>query len=335
MTVRDYALARLQNEMPGIVLAIAAITCVVNILDWVAVGIGPTFLVDNAVVAVLLLTALATSRRWIPAAGLPWLASGVACLLVALYLIQIVTFGVTVNMYYLIIVCAVYPSLTLFWRPYIVSAIVIATATTTVAVRTAPQPDEWVIPMLAALAAGGVLLRFRLRSIEATVRATTLLSRQATTDALTGLLNRAGFEQQARAVVEAALETGQPVFAAFFDVDGLKRVNDRWGHEAGDAALRVAARAVREALRDGDVLARWGGDEFVAVGLGECPDVDALGQRVDSIVRRESDRHTWPYGVSVGVAVGGDSFEGLIEQADRHMYERRRRATPDAGPPGT
>lgn len=329
MTAREYALARLQSEMPGLVLAISGITCVVNIVDWLAVGIGPTFVIDNAVVAILLLASLATSRRWVPARALPWLASGVACLLVGLFLLQLVRYDLTVVMYYVVIVCAVYPSLTLFLRPYLVSAIVIATATTIVAVRVAPQPHEWVIPTFAALAAGGVLLRFRLRSIEATAEATSLLRRRATTDPLTGVLNRHGLEQVGRPLVETAVSTGQPVFAAFFDVNGLKGVNDRWGHDAGDAALQITAEAARVALREGDLLARWGGDEFVAIGVGACPDADALSQRVAAVIRCRADRATWPDGVSVGVSAGGGSFEDLIAQADRHMYERRGFIVPD------
>jgi len=84
---------------------------------------------------------------------------------------------------------------------------------------------------------------------------------QASTDPLTGLLNRRSFEEKAAEMIS----TGQRVAVAFGDLDHFKTLNDTHGHEAGDRALRLFARIVKEAMRTNDLAARWGGEEFVLV----------------------------------------------------------------------
>ena len=210
------------------------------------------------------------------------------------------------------------------WRPFVISATVISVLVAGVSFTWGSDPFTWTLATVTALAAGGVVLAFRRRTMEATVRANSRLAQAATTDPLTGLLNRHGIEQAGRVLVSAARQAGQPAFVVFLDVNGLKQVNDRWGHEAGDHALRVTAHAAREAMGPGDLLGRWGGDEFIAVGMGQAPEVEELQSRLALIVEGRADRERWPGGVSVGVASAAGDFEDLVSAADHDMYGRRR-----------
>jgi PAS domain S-box-containing protein len=91
------------------------------------------------------------------------------------------------------------------------------------------------------------------------------LGHRATTDALTGAWNRRHLEQVAKTEIAAAGRYGQPLSLLMFDIDRFKSVNDRYGHQAGDLVLVELAQRVRPHLRAPDLLARWGGDEFVVV----------------------------------------------------------------------
>jgi len=157
------------------------------------------------------------------------------------------------------------------------------------------------------------------------------LVRSATRDALTGLLNRsAAFEALHRDLARARRHDS-PLAVLFVDLDGLKPINDTFGHDAGDAALRATAGALRAATRDGDVVARLGGDEFVvATELREARDALALATRIRSEVASapiEVGNRQVPLRCSVGVAMSlpeDTDPAALITRADRAMYEAKR-----------
>lgn len=94
---------------------------------------------------------------------------------------------------------------------------------------------------------------------------TNRLARLSGSDALTGLANRALLDQRLVEEVAVARRWGRHLSIAFLDIDRFKKFNDRWGHRAGDEALRATARAMIEECRESDVIARWGGEEFVLV----------------------------------------------------------------------
>ena len=146
-----------------------------------------------------------------------------------------------------------------------------------------------------------------------------------THDQLTGLYNRAFFEEEA-----ARLARGRsPVGVVVVDVDGLKPVNDSFGHPAGDRLLVRAADALRGAFRSEDVVARVGGDEFYALlpGLNQEQTNSMLPRLQAEINKVNEDRRGPRLSVSMGAALAseGTDLPSAIQQADRLMYATKKR----------
>ena len=153
------------------------------------------------------------------------------------------------------------------------------------------------------------------------------LDRQARTDALTGLLNRRGFESQMSHALALARRSGRPLSLITVDVDHFKRVNDTFGHEAGDEVLRRVAQTLQERLRSSDVVARIGGEEFVAM----LPDTDLDGARATAetlvaAMSAKADPMVGKVTISAGVAtLRGPEYESadLMRRADAALYEAK------------
>ena len=160
------------------------------------------------------------------------------------------------------------------------------------------------------------------------------LKNMSLTDELTGLYNRRGFvtlaEQQLK--LEQHNGTARGLTLMFADMDGLKAINDTYGHEAGSNALATLARLIKATVRGADVVARWGGDEFVILSIGAQGEdcrlmVDRIHERLDEYNAESRD----PYLIacSIGVApVDLDarrSFEEIIAEADAAMYVEKKR----------
>jgi diguanylate cyclase (GGDEF)-like protein len=156
------------------------------------------------------------------------------------------------------------------------------------------------------------------------------LNERATRDYLTGLLNReAALESLERDLARVQRSDGQLEMAVLFvDLDELKKINDSFGHDGGDRALRGLADALRASTRASDVVARFGGDEFVVGWLGNSGSgAPALlaGRIVEYVSKLDvlGDGVPVRLGCSIGVARSegyGDTLEGMIERADRALY---------------
>ncbi|HSQ41351.1 MAG TPA: GGDEF domain-containing protein, partial [Fibrobacteraceae bacterium] len=154
----------------------------------------------------------------------------------------------------------------------------------------------------------------------------------ATTDALTRVPNRRFFLERARAEWSAAKRANRWVHAAILDVDFFKKVNDTWGHAAGDFVLREVANILGKIRREEDLLARWGGEEFVFLLSGIEP-VQALAFAERARQTVASHRFVWEENliqvtVSIGMAhtqvAQSSDLDALISLADVHLYQAKR-----------
>lgn len=148
-------------------------------------------------------------------------------------------------------------------------------------------------------------------------------------DDLTGLYNLRGLQMLGGAAVETAVRAGSPVCVLFMDLDDLKAINDGSGHAAGDAALIAVAGVLRDTVRNIDVVARIGGDEFVAVLVG--PSAVEAGDLCERLSRGMPSPAPGEHAqsVSIGVAAlrpdGPRTLDDLIAAADADMYDARHR----------
>jgi diguanylate cyclase (GGDEF)-like protein len=155
-----------------------------------------------------------------------------------------------------------------------------------------------------------------------TVRAFQRTQLQASTDGLTGLVNRRTVETQLRGLIKH----GRPFALAIADLDHFKQLNDTHGHEAGDRALRMFARTVQGILRDDDVIARWGGEEFVIV----VPDLDrrqamSVLERIREQLAAANGGEHPAFTASFGVTDSScaETLEQLLHLADAALYDAK------------
>jgi diguanylate cyclase (GGDEF)-like protein len=166
-----------------------------------------------------------------------------------------------------------------------------------------------------ALWASAAMLPAQVSIVVVTCRLAGALRGQTEEDALTGLVDRRGLDRKAARRSSRVVRGAVPWSVVVLDLDGLKLVNDRLGHEAGDEVLVAAARRWSACLRRGDVLARVGGDEFVLLLAGSAEEVAGVVDRLRAATPPE-------VGVSVGIAPWrvGDDFVDALRHADRAVH---------------
>jgi len=153
----------------------------------------------------------------------------------------------------------------------------------------------------------------------------------AISDKLTGLLNRHGFEARFAQALKESKRSQAAVSVALFDIDRFKEINDRFGHVIGDAAIVDVAKASRAAVRDGDALCRWGGDEFLVLLKGSgLAEAFKLAEKIsDQVAACEFDHDGQPIKLTVSLGVAqqrpGEAADRLIARADVALYDAKSR----------
>lgn len=157
------------------------------------------------------------------------------------------------------------------------------------------------------------------------------MSEMYVTDSLTGLYNRFGLTKHGQKRYADSADQGTPFMLLFADLDGLKGINDKYGHGEGDEAILQFAKALKKACEANEICCRFGGDEFVVCADNyTLEDAAAYGKRLEEQIRVINGTLNKPYKISasygyeVGVPKVGESLVCYVDVADNRMYERKK-----------
>ena len=327
---REFRLALAKQEAPRALLSTGLLILGLSALQVLIEGQGIrlAFWLHAGAVVVFLLCAWLTARPAFPPRLVPWAVVVSAYSVVASLQVEVILDPTALGMAYVLISMLAY-------GPFVLSLVAMAVAAIPILVgfalaALAWDPDgliSWLAAALAALALGAVLLRVRIRSFDELHDLTEANRALATKDPLTGVLNRRGVEDRVGELTALARRQGHPLSVTFIDVDGLKAANDTYGHDFGDAVIVAVASSLRALVRESDLVGRWGGDEFIVVGIGDSLPPRQLEERLARrLAETDLDLTRWPGQVSIGSAVstpGDGDFIDLVIAADADMYRRR------------
>lgn len=148
---------------------------------------------------------------------------------------------------------------------------------------------------------------------------------------MTGLYNRHGYKLMSEELIEKMQDTGTRISSFVLDLDGLKYINDTYGHSEGDFAICILGHALKNAAKDGDICARIGGDEFYLLTAGYSDEeITLLIYKINQYLDNYNKLHTKEYHVSASIGVASETIspnfdlKQLTEKADQSMYEQKR-----------
>ena len=167
-------------------------------------------------------------------------------------------------------------------------------------------------------------------SLERFIRDNTKLEEVAQKDELTGLFNRRGFISNAERALEEPMNYGKVAIICYADLDNLKTINDQFGHNEGDFALRTISQVLQESFRDSDIIGRIGGDEFLCLAItGADCDVDSMKARIEKVTKRYNKFADKPYQIEMSTGIykfkinGNVDIYDTINSADRLLYQEK------------
>ena len=149
-------------------------------------------------------------------------------------------------------------------------------------------------------------------------------------DTVTGLPNRLAYEERMEQEFARWKRFGAPLTLMVWDVDDFKSINDRFGHQAGDRALRVIAQSLKARLRETDFIARFGGEEFVTLLCGTEGEeaIKVAEQMRQSVNENGFHSHGKPVPVTISCGIAtfrtSDNFDSVFSRADKALYEAKR-----------
>ncbi len=168
-------------------------------------------------------------------------------------------------------------------------------------------------------------------NLKKTVENNRILDEMSRMDPLTGILNRRGFLDDVKRILTNPENFGKRAVAIYADMDNLKIINDEFGHDDGDYALKIIARALSNSFSKSDVVARMGGDEFAAFAILDEEDLPAIIKtRIQAMLAAISENDDKPY--YVGMSVGIEEFiidsssvlEHILTKADHNLYQEKK-----------
>lgn len=157
----------------------------------------------------------------------------------------------------------------------------------------------------------------------------TQLSDLAKTDELTKLLNRRGFMEIGQRTLDILQEINNAGVIFFADMDGLKNINDTYGHKMGDKAIQTQAQVLKKIFRNTDIIGRLSGDEFAIIANGMLIDrVPKVKEKLQEWSKKLSKQNGLPFTISISIGAvdleGGSSLQNLLSKADKLLYEEKR-----------
>ena len=326
---RALRLSLARRQIPEILTWAGGLTIVFGVVNILTMpGETPWAWATNLVFGPLFLAlGWATRRGAFPDGFVPWIWALCSFVLVAMLAIVYFHQPTPPNLAYIVAVMTAFGPLTHAWPPFWTAGVAMLAAVV-VALEMTPEVAvvDSALVCIAALLISSVLLRLRMKALDDLAESQAQLDHQATYDLLTNVLNRNGVERVIPSVSATALRNGAQILVWFVDVRGLKHANDAHGHAFGDAVIRATADALLSSVRVNDVVARWGGDEFIVIGEGSHGSAEELEGRVNTALGREGGPSgSWSQSVTVGFASGpGDAdVDALLARADSDMYRRR------------
>ncbi len=173
-------------------------------------------------------------------------------------------------------------------------------------------------------------------SLDAATFRNNQLNRISMHDELTGVFNRRGFYESANSIFTAPENNGRKCVLIFADLDNLKKINDNFGHEEGDFAIKAAASFLKSGLRNTDIVARIGGDEFTAFAM--CEDekiIKSIPARIKAIAEKYNKKSDKEYNITISIGIyelccsPSENIQNYMDKADSSLYEDKKNKNPD------